>query len=156
MLRAAELSPGRRLPEALTGHDRAEVPAPVPYPRANSPQAWSASAVIGLVQAMLGLEPFAPLRMLRVVRPRLPAWLPQVTIRSVRVGGAVVDIRFDRRADGSASWRVLRRRGPLVVVPAAPSRDGSAIRPSERVVAATMEHAPGRLAQAARIAFGDE
>ncbi len=156
VLRAAELSPGRRLPEALTGHDRREVPAPVPYPRANSPQAWSASAVIGLVQTMLGLEPFAPLRMLRVVRPRLPAWLPGVTIRGLRVGRAVVDIRYDRRADGSAAWRVVRRRGPLLVVPAAATRAPGSLRPSERAVAAALQHAPGRLARAARIAFGDD
>jgi glycogen debranching enzyme len=156
VLRAAELSPGRRLPEALTGHDRGDVPAPVPYPRANSPQAWSASAVIGLVQTMLGLEPFAPLRLLRVVRPRLPAWLPEVTLRGLRVGHAVADIRFRRRADGSAAWQVVGLRGPLLVVPAAPSHGGGAPSPLERVGAAALDHAPGRLGGAARIAFRRE
>ncbi|MGH2475894.1 MAG: glycogen debranching N-terminal domain-containing protein, partial [Candidatus Limnocylindrales bacterium] len=63
-----------RLPEALTGHDRSDAPVPLPYPGATSPQAWSASATVQMVQVMLGLYPFAPAGVLGLVRPRLPAW----------------------------------------------------------------------------------
>ena len=44
MLRAAAASPHGRLPEALSGHGSDDVSTPVPYPAANAPQAWSASA----------------------------------------------------------------------------------------------------------------
>src|SRR5204863_3239881 len=102
MLRAAAASPHGRLPEALSGHGSDDVSTPVPYPAANAPQAWSASALVQLVQVMLGLYPFAPLHVLAVVRPRLPSWLPNLTLRGVRVGRATVDLSFERRSDGSA------------------------------------------------------
>ena len=35
---------------------------PIPYPAANSPQAWTASAIIQVVQLMVGIYPFAPAR----------------------------------------------------------------------------------------------
>ena len=88
---------GLRLPEALTGHDRRVVPTPLPYPGAQSPQAWSASATVQFLQVMLGLYPFAPARVLGLVRPRLPAWLPDVTVRGLRVGDATITLRFERR-----------------------------------------------------------
>jgi hypothetical protein len=112
---AAFRSDNQRLPEALSGHPRAEVPAPVPYPQANRPQAWSASAVVQLIQIMLGLYPFAPLHVLAVVRPRLPAWLPELTLRRLRVAQAEVDLHFRRNGDGSASWA----RGRLMTCTAA-------------------------------------
>jgi glycogen debranching enzyme len=146
-------SEGWHVPEAITGHDRAVVGVPVPYPEANRPQAWSASALIQTVQILLGLYPFAPMRVLAVVDPRLPAWLPELTVERLRIGRASVDLRFRRRDDGSADWRVIGRRGSLLVIPAGPP---DAVRPAalgrlERVV---LGHAPGRLARAARLALG--
>jgi hypothetical protein len=79
------------------------------------PQAWSASAVWCLLQALLGLYPYAPLN-LRRVDPRLPAWLPEITISNLHVGAAVVDVRFHRTADGHSDYEVLDKRGPLHVV----------------------------------------
>jgi glycogen debranching enzyme len=151
---AASASPNSRLPEALAGHSRAVVPIPVPYPAANAPQAWSASALVQLVQIMLGLYPFAPLRMLAVIRPRLPACAPDVSLTDLRVGSAVVDLRFRRRPDGSATWSIDRRQGPLLVVGAGPP-DGPGPRTLvERLELAGLDRAPGRLARAARIALG--
>jgi hypothetical protein len=104
------------LPEVIGGYQRdAEHPHPGMYPQAQSPQAWSASAVPMLIQAMLGLRPFAPLRLL-LIDPVLPAWLPDVTLRNLHVGKAVVDLRFHRERDGSTGWKVLRRRGTVGVV----------------------------------------
>jgi len=157
-LEAALASPGGRLPEALTGHRRAPKVGPTPYPNACAPQAWSASAVVQLVQVMLGLYPFAPLHVLSVIRPRLPAWLPEVTLRNLRVGRATVDLRFTRRKDGSASHKVLRKDGTLVIVPAGPPVDVSGKpRPfTEALGQAAIGRAPGRLVRAARIAIGLE
>ncbi len=154
VLAAALASRDGRLPEALTGHDRGLVPTPVPYPDANVPQAWSASALIQIVQIMLGLYPFAPARVLAIVRPRLPAWIPSLTVTNLRVGQATVDLRFARQPDGSARWGVERRRGTLAVVPAGPPDDvdGGTLR--ERAERAALARAPGRLARAARLAVG--
>ena len=151
---AAWASPDQRLPEVLSGQDRTAVPAPIPYPGANVPQAWSASAVVQLVQIMLGLYPFAPLRTLTVVRPRLPVWAPRIELQRLRVGDATVDLVFERQRDGSASWHVTGQRGSLMVVPAgAPnSAEASWLERAER---AGLSAAPGRLARAARIAIGD-
>lgn len=155
VLEAAAACPSGRLPEALTGHDRAAFPRPLRYPAANSPQAWSTSATVQLVQAMLGIYPFAPLRLLALVRPRLPESLPELTLRRLRVGRASVDLRFRRRADGSAAVSVLRRRGRLVVVPAGPPQAPlDRLSPTERLSRLALDHAPGRLARVARIALG--
>lgn len=113
---AAALFELHRLPELFGGHPRdGEHPFPGIYPNANSPQAWSASAVFCLLQAMLGLYPYAPLKML-VVDPHLPEWLPEITLRDLRVGRARVTLRFTRRRDGRTSYRVVDREGTLRVV----------------------------------------
>jgi hypothetical protein len=158
MLEAAAASPEGRLPEALTGHRRAPGVGPAPYPSACSPQAWSASAVIQTLQLLLGLYPFAPLNLLAVIRPRLPQWLPEVTLRKVRVGSATVDIAFKREADGSASHKVLRTDGDLIVARAGPPEDASGTASSwlEQIEREALRRAPGRLVRAARIAVGLE
>ena len=108
---AAALFDFYRLPELFGGHPRDEEhPFPAMYPNANSPQAWSASATFCLLQAMLGLYPYAPLKLL-VVDPHLPDWLPEITIRDLRVGRAKVTIRFH-----GTSWDVLEKEGTLHVV----------------------------------------
>jgi glycogen debranching enzyme len=144
-----------RFPEALTGHDRRLVPTPLPYPGAQSPQAWSASATVQLLQVMLGLYPFAPARVLGLVRPRLPAWLPSVTLRGLRVGDARLTLRFERDADGSAHHSIVDQVGELHVLavppPDAVAGDDGVI---PRLLSWALEHAPGRTAAALRIAMG--
>jgi len=108
-----------------------------------------------MVQIMLGLYPFAPLDLLGVVRPRLPAWLPELAVRGVRVGRGTVDLKFERRPDGSAQWK-SHTRGRVVVVGAGPPNDvggGAALEALEREA---LRRAPGRLARAARIGIGLE
>ncbi|WP_206751914.1 glycogen debranching N-terminal domain-containing protein [Luteimonas cucumeris] len=110
---AASLFDFRRLPECFSGHPRdAEHPFPAIYPAANAPQAWSASTVPALVQAMLGLRPSAPEALLRI-DPNLPAWLPDITLGGLRVGNAVASLRFHRGDDGHTSYEVLDLRGEL-------------------------------------------
>ncbi|MFL6245001.1 MAG: glycogen debranching N-terminal domain-containing protein [Thermoanaerobaculia bacterium] len=108
---AAALFEYHRLPELFGGHPRDdEHPFPGIYPNANPLQAWSSSSVFSLLQAMLGLYPYAPLNML-VIDPHLPDWLPEITLRDLRVGKATVTIRF--RGD---SYRILEKKGTLHVV----------------------------------------
>lgn len=105
-----------RLPECVAGHPRdADHPFPALYPAANSPQAWSSTTAYTLLQAMLGLQPFAPLRLL-FVDPCLPPWLPEITISRMRVASAVVSLRFFRTADGRSDYEVLGKEGNLLIV----------------------------------------
>ena len=125
------------------------------YPRACAPQAWSASATIQLLQVMLGLYPFAPGRLLALVRPRLPEWLPAVTLRGLRIGDATLSLRFERDRDGGTHHEVVERDGAVLVVEAPPPNDASGEGSwAEAVERRLLEHAPGRLARALRLALG--
>jgi hypothetical protein len=64
---------------------------------------------------MLGLYPYAPLKML-IIDPHLPEWLPEITLRRMRVGEATVTIRFRRSAKGHTSYRILDKEGSLHVI----------------------------------------
>jgi glycogen debranching enzyme len=116
MFEVAALFDSHRLPECFSGHARDPAhPFPSLYPPANSPQAWSATTAFALVQAMLGLQPYAPHGLL-LVDPHLPDWLPTLRVCGLRVGDAVLDIRFTREADGETRFHVERQRGELRVV----------------------------------------
>ena len=147
-----------RLPEAIAGIGRSESPVPSVYPKSNSPQAWSASAVVQLVQTLLGIYPFAPARVLALVRPRLPEWLPVATVRHLRVGNASVTLRFERHRDGSTSVDVVDKVGTLFVTEVPPPQD---VNPHSQTIAESvkmwlLDHAPGRLATALRLALGED
>jgi glycogen debranching enzyme len=116
MFQAAALFEYRRLPECFAGHPRDDAhPFPAIYPAANVPQAWSASTVVTMLQAMLGLYPQAPEGVL-YLDPRLPEWLPEITLRNLRIGDASLDLRFRRDPEGGATTHeVLDQRGELEV-----------------------------------------
>ncbi|MGH9525332.1 MAG: glycogen debranching N-terminal domain-containing protein, partial [Terriglobales bacterium] len=90
-------------------------PFPAVYPQACSPQAWSAGALVILLQMILGLYPYAPMRLL-FAEPALPEWLPAITVRNLHVGDAVVSLRFHRDAQGGSQFEVLETQGRLRVV----------------------------------------
>jgi glycogen debranching enzyme len=120
---AAALFEHHRLPEVFGGHPRdTDHPHPGVYPDACAPQAWSASAVMWLVQAMLGLWTYAPLGLMGL-DPELPDWLPELTLRNLRVGQAQVSIHFRRDAGGATEYRVLERKGAVHVVRQPPPED---------------------------------
>lgn len=154
LLRAVRGSPGTRLPELIGGQSADELAFPVAYPQANCPQAWSASAIVQLVQIMLGIYPFAPLRLLALVRPRLPVGVDEVTIHNIAVGDARVSLRFRRRPDGTAAHDVVRRRGTVIVAEAPPPDAAEPAALGEVLALAALKQAPGRLARAARLAVG--
>lgn len=112
MFSAAGLFEGHRLPEVLSGLPRdVRHPHPGIYPDSCSPQAWSASAMVALVQAMLTLRPAAPLRTI-LVDPHLPDWLPDLTLEGVQLGGATFDVVVRRRGARAS----VRTRGDRVAV----------------------------------------
>ena len=106
---------GYRLPELFSGFERAEYGIPVRYPVACHPQAWAAGSVPFLVTLALGLVPEAFDRRLRIVRPILPDYTDRIDVRRLKVGTALVDLRFERTADGVAV-QTLNVDGQLEVV----------------------------------------
>lgn len=98
LLEAAERFAGHRLPELFAGLERDRAGFPVRYLGTNVPQAWAAAAVLRLVTVLCGLEP----RLERsgpclYVDPALPGWLPELTVRSMRLGAGLVDLRIRGR-----------------------------------------------------------
>ncbi|MEH0972613.1 glycogen debranching N-terminal domain-containing protein [Micromonospora sp. CPCC 205546] len=125
MFSAAALFTEHRLPEVLSGLPRdAAHPHPGVYPDSCSPQAWSASAVVALVQALLALRPVAPLRTI-FVDPHLPRWLPDLVLEGVRVGDRTVDLTVRRGRGGRTS---LRARGDRIAVIRRPTLQASTTR----------------------------
>ena len=110
---AAELFEGHRLPEVLGGLPRDRFPHPGIYPESCSPQAWSASAPIAVVQALLAFRPMAPLHTV-LIDPHLPEWLPELTLEGVRVGRATFDLTVRRTRGGRVAVRV--RGDPITVL----------------------------------------
>ena len=106
-----------RLPELFCGFTRAPGEAPVAYPVACLPQAWSAGSVFMLMQACLGLKSMAGKARSIVTRPRLPIGIDNLTIRHLAVGEANVDLVFERVGDRVVSYLHRRHEGlvPLIV-----------------------------------------
>ena len=101
-----------QLPELYTASQRTESNFPVQYIGANVPQAWAAGAVFMLTQALLGFMPDAPCDRL-YVDPDLPAWLPDLTMRNLRIGRHKLDIRF-WRDDGKTAFEVIKGDAKVV------------------------------------------
>ena len=101
-----------QLPELYTAFERDETNFPVQYIGANVPQAWAAGSVFMLTQALLGFLPDAPRNKL-YVDPSLPAWLPDLTVRDLRIGKHKFDIRFWREGEQTA-FEVIKGDPKLV------------------------------------------
>jgi glycogen debranching enzyme len=116
LFEAASVFDFYRLPEVFSGHARDDAhPFPALYPKTNWPQAWSASAMFSLLQAMLGVYPYAPLNVL-IVDPHLPEWLPDITLEGLRVGDSTATIRFYRKENGGSDYNILDSGGSLHVI----------------------------------------
>ncbi|WP_170116303.1 glycogen debranching N-terminal domain-containing protein [Rathayibacter caricis] len=83
-----------RMPELHSGDSAAEAPAPVPYPAACRPQAWSAAAAVGVLSAALGLAPGGETL---VVAPISPALAGPIRVDGIRHRGSVVAVDWDGR-----------------------------------------------------------
>ena len=116
MFEAASLFEHDRLPEVFGGHQRRpDLPFPGMYVRADWPQAWSASAPFLILQALLGLYPYAPASIL-LMDPHLPDWLPEITVEGLHVGNAVVSLRFQRNPNGRTDYAITNLEGTLHVI----------------------------------------
>jgi glycogen debranching enzyme len=104
----------RRLPELFCGFQRERRRGPTLYPVACAPQAWASATPFSLVQALLGLE-FAPDQdEIRLRNPYLPPFLDEITIRNLRLGDSVSDLKV-RRHGQEVSVEPLRKNGRVQV-----------------------------------------
>jgi glycogen debranching enzyme len=101
-----------QLPELYSVLSEDRTPLPVQYLGANVPQAWAAGSVFMLMQAMLGFFPDAPRNKL-YLDPSLPAWLPDLTVRDLRIGKHMLEIRFSRY-DDRTEFEVLKGDAEMV------------------------------------------
>jgi hypothetical protein len=67
------------------------------------------------VQSLLGMVPVAHYEVL-LIDPSLPAWLPDLVVRGLRVGQASVTLRCWRDADGRTGFEILHKQGTLRIV----------------------------------------
>lgn len=106
-----------RLPELFCGFTRAPGEAPIAYPVACLPQAWSAGAAFMLMQACLGIEIDGWKGEIKVTRPRLPIGIDNLVIRHLEVGKVAVDLNFQRVGDRVVAFLDDRHEGlaPLIV-----------------------------------------
>jgi glycogen debranching enzyme len=108
---ATDLFVENRLPEVIGGFPRdAAHPHPGVYPGANEPQGWSDSAIVLIVQALLGILPIAPLGVL-LIDPHLPPWLSDLRLEGIRVGQSRLDLAVTGRPEGRSRYRVTGRDG---------------------------------------------
>ena len=115
LLEAAMEFEDYRLPELFTGFGREEYGQPVRYPVACHPQAWAAGSVPYLVETFLGLVPDAYNNRLKIIRPYLPDFISEAELCHLRVGQGSVDLRFERKRDGSLEAHVGKVTGDLKV-----------------------------------------
>ena len=105
LLRAAE-GFGYRLPELHAGYQRRGLEAPLPYPAACHPQGWSAAAAVGIVPALLGIEPDVPAGKVRL--DPLPSTLGLRRVSGLRLAGESVSVEVGE--DGQAAMTGLPTR----------------------------------------------
>ena len=107
--------PLARYPELFCGFSSDDVPVPVQYPVACSPQAWSSGAPFLMLRTYGGITADAPKGVLNLIRPRLPSWLSSIDVQGMRVGGTRIDLSFTQSDDVTAT-QVPRKEGDLDVL----------------------------------------
>jgi glycogen debranching enzyme len=87
---------GHRLPEAFAGFGRDDIPFPVAYPTASSPQAWAAATPVLLLQVVLGLVPDRAEDVLRSEAEAVPEWLEGLSLEAVHALGRRWNVDVER------------------------------------------------------------
>jgi glycogen debranching enzyme len=105
-----------RLPELFCGFGRATGEAPVAYPVACLPQAWSSGAIFMMLQACFGLTLDAWRGEIHIDRPRLPIGIDQLTIRHLTLRDATIDLTFQRIGDRVVAFPEGRDPSPVPVL----------------------------------------
>lgn len=106
----------RRLPELFCGFMRRPRRGPTPYPVACSPQAWSASAIFGILGACLGIEQDYSSNELKICEPMLPTSLDELMLHNVRLGASSADLRMHRYGNEVATTVLSRNGGAKIIV----------------------------------------
>lgn len=107
---------GGRLPELFCGFDRADYPAPLPYPTSCSPQAWAAATPIQLMKALLRLDPCRSRQELRFA-PAWPQRYGQLEIHHLLLGANRISLRVDPAMPGSAGAELTGVPQGITVIP---------------------------------------
>ena len=95
---AASYFTQHQLPELYAGLAREPSGFPVQYLGANTPQAWAAGSCFSFLAMILGFAPDAPGGKI-YLDPRLPDWMPSLTLRDMRSPKGLLDIAFRRDGD---------------------------------------------------------
>jgi glycogen debranching enzyme len=103
----------RRLPELFCGFQRQRQRGPIQYPVACAPQAWASAVPFALLTASLGFEFDSERMEVRLRDPRLPHYLDEVTVRSLRLKNAEADLRIRRGSNDDVSLEVIRSKGTI-------------------------------------------
>ena len=101
-----------QMPELYSGLQRDPTNFPVQYLGANVPQAWAAGSCFAFLQMITGFQPDAPAGKL-MLDPALPDWLPDLTLRDLRLNDHQFDLRFWR--DGKATRFEVLKGDPMAV-----------------------------------------
>jgi glycogen debranching enzyme len=110
--RAASFFMLHQVPELYAGVQLEPTNFPVQYLGANVPQAWAAGSAFAFLQAIIGFQPDAPHGRL-YIDPALPPWLPDLTVRNLRIAKQSFELRFWR--DGERSrWEVLQGEADMI------------------------------------------
>lgn len=104
----------RRLPELICGFPRRRGQGPTFYPVACVPQAWSAAALLALLQACLGISFDPESRTVHFDRPVMPAFTDTIKLTGLTVGGARLDALVQGHGE-AVSVTVLSRSGDIRV-----------------------------------------
>ncbi len=99
---------GGRPPELFAGDARSAHPAPVPYPAACRPQAWSAASAVSLLASVTGLDADVPGGRVDA-RPVQPWGFGPTAVRGLRAGGRAA--RPGRRRRGAGHGRLVTAPG---------------------------------------------
>lgn len=75
------------LPELFAGIGRDEIPVPVRYPSACSPQAWAAAAPALALRTLLRIDPTGPGQPVHIA-PALPDWLTTISVQGLHLGAS--------------------------------------------------------------------
>lgn len=94
------------LPELFSGFSAESFSAPVPYPVACHPQAWASGALPFMLSELLGLQPNAFDKKLKVVDPVLPSGVTNLRIKGLQVAGELIELVFHLTKSGNVRVEV--------------------------------------------------
>lgn len=104
-----------RLPELFCGFPRRRQRGPTSYPVACSPQAWAAATPFALIAAATGLDIDHAADCVRFDDPALPAFLDELLLPPLELGGSRLRIRL-RRSGGDVTVAAVDRQGPARIL----------------------------------------